>query len=144
MTERKYLGTVRKDFKESKSCHCGHRVYISKHAWDCNWYWSFGYLDSRYSFTHFDGEFLYNCSDYLTPDKIFSDTPFSEKEWWMIRDLMVQAYALEKCAEVYQYGGHQTTVKGVTDIIANKEKADMLNKDLKEILDKMWSIIESH
>ena len=25
----------------------GERVYLSKHSWDCGWYWGFGYVGNR-------------------------------------------------------------------------------------------------
>jgi hypothetical protein len=55
--------------------------------------------------------------------------------------LFIQAYALKECAEIYQYGGHQTTEKQITDIIKDKAKADNLNKDLKKVLDLIWDLV---
>lgn len=119
----------------------GENVWLEKHKWDCGWYWGFGYVGNRNCHFHFDsllyikdgkGSVKYTASD------LFASTQISDKDWWVMRDLFSQAYALKKAAEVYRYGGHQTTVPGVTDIIANKERADQINADLAKVLDLVW------
>ena len=72
---------------------------------------------------------------------LFSETPITDKEWWVIRDLFVQAYALKKAAEVYRYGGNQTTLQGVTDLIRSADLEARLNKDLFEVLEALWEFI---
>ena len=75
-------------------------------------------------------------------NKIFDKgTPITQSQWWIIRDLFKQAYALQKAAEVYQYGGHQTTKPGITDCIKNLEMAALINKDLKIVLNKVWDFL---
>jgi hypothetical protein len=44
-------------------------------------------------------------------------------------------------AEVYQYGGHQTSLPGVTDRWKNNDKAAAINKDLNEVLIVLWNYI---
>jgi hypothetical protein len=112
-------------------------IYLTKHTWDCDWYWGFGYVGNRNQHFHIDslikGEFEVN--------KIFSETTLKQETWWIIRDLFIQAYGLKKAAEIYRYGGHQTTVKGLTDLLRNQDKADQLNADLGILLDVIWSFI---
>jgi hypothetical protein len=132
-----YLGKTKGDFDTLPN----ERIWLSKHSWDCGWYWGFGYIGNANIHTHFDSVFL-NTSKY-TPKDIFEKTKISEKKWWIIRDLMIQAYALKKAAEVYHHGGHQTTVSGVTDIIKNKELERQINTDLKTVLDKVWEILSN-
>lgn len=113
------------------------RIYLSKHQWDCGWYWGFGYLGNDNLHFHIDS-LLQEETDV---NVIFSETKLAKDQWWVIRDLFVQAYALKKCAEVYQYGGFQTTKAGITNIIKNKDKADTINKDLEIVLDTVWNYI---
>lgn len=113
------------------------RIYLYKHKWDCNWYWGFGYLGNDNLHFHIDSL----LREETNVNVIFSETKLSQKQWWIIRDLFVQAYALKHCADVYQYGGHQTYREGVTDIIKNKDKADTINKDLEIVLDTVWNYI---
>ena len=122
----------------------GEVVYLTKHRWDCGWYWTFGYLGNRNCHFHFDSLL------YIKDDKgsvkygasaLFSETPITDKEWWVIRELFVQAYALKKAAEVYRHGGNQTTVQGVTDLIRSEDLEGRLNKDLFEVLETLWNFI---
>ena len=70
-------------------------------------------------------------------------SPITQDQWWLIRDLFKQAYALKAAAEVYQYGGHQTTRPGMTDCIKNLEMAARINKDLETVLDKVWDFLSN-
>ena len=122
----------------------GEVVYLEKHHWDCGWYWAFGHIGNRNCLFHF-ASLLYIKDDKgvvkYEASALFSDTPITDKEWWVIRDLFVQAYALKKAAEVYRYGGHQTTLQGVTDLIRSEDLAARLNKDLETVLDTLWDFI---
>lgn len=128
--DKLFLGTTKSD---------NTKLYITKHNWDCGWYWGFGYIGNESCHMHFDSYFLnksvYNASD------LFHIPRYNDKNWWIIRDYFVQAYALKACAEIYQYGGNQTTIMGITDIIKNKEMADKLNADLKLVLDTLWQFL---
>lgn len=112
-------------------------VYLTKHTWDCDWYWGFGYVGNRNQHFHIDSL----IKGELDVNKIFSETTLKQETWWIIRDLFIQAYGLKKAAEIYRYGGHQTTVKGLTDLLRNQDKADQLNADLGILLDVIWSFI---
>ena len=114
------------------------RLYLSKHSWDCGWYWGFGYIGNSRLHMHIDslinGEYDVN--------KIFDgSTGITQDQWWIIRDLFRQAYALKAAAEVYQYGGHQTSKPGITDCIKNLEMAAQINKDLETVLNKVWDFL---
>lgn len=121
----------------------GENVWLDKHSWECSWYWGFGYVGNKNCHFHFDS-LLYikdgKGSVKYTASELFETTNISDKDWWVLRDLFTQAYALKKAAEVYQYGGHQTSRPGVTDLIRNKEFADLLNADLKKVLDAAWQL----
>ena len=141
MTQKIRLGRLKTDAGTFAD---GEVVYLEKHRWDCDWYWAFGYIGNRNCHFHFDSLL------YIKDDKggvkygasaLFSDTPITDKEWWVIRDLFVQAYALKKAAEVYRYGGHQTTLQGVTDLIRSEDLEARLNKDLETVLDTLWNFI---
>lgn len=117
----------------------GERLWIQKHSWDCGWYFAFGYIGNRNLHTHIES-LIAGTYDI---NKIFKLTNITQNQWWVIRDLFMQAYALKKCAEVYQYGGYQLSVKNITDCIENKSRADEINKDLGHLLDVTWAYLES-
>lgn len=112
----------------------GELLFLEKHKWDCGWYWGFGYIGNKNCHFHFES--LLENTKYAS--ELFKQTNISDSDWWVIRDLFKQAYALKGAAETYRHGGHQTTRPGVTDILKNKEKADELNKDLQAVLDTVW------
>ena len=75
-------------------------------------------------------------------NKTFITSPLTQENWYIILDLFKQAYALKEAAEIYQYGGHiSQRLKNVTDIITNQGHADLLNHDLKVLLDTTWDYI---
>jgi hypothetical protein len=143
MTNKVLLGRMKSD---SELYAGGENCYLNKHEWDCGWYWGFGYLGNKNCHFHFDS-LLYNVKiegknvQWPLATDLFSYTEITDKEWWVIRDLFTQAYALKKCAEVYRYGGHNTHLAGVTDIIKNEEMEDKVNADLKTILDALWAYV---
>ena len=116
------------------------RLYLSKHSWDCGWYWGMGYIGNSRLHMHMHIDSLINGE--YDVNKIFDGgTKITQDQWWVIRDLFRQAYALKCAAFVYQYGGRQTTKLGITDCIKNLEMAALINKDLEIVLDKVWDFI---
>jgi len=115
----------------------GELLYITEHQWDCGWYWAFGYIGNRNNHFHLDSL----LKQTKLASELFSDTKITNSQWWIIRDLFIQAYALKAAAQTYKYGGHQTSLAGVTDILKNDEKVTVLNADLKLILDTAWDYL---
>ena len=114
------------------------RLYLSKHSWDCGWYWGFGYIGNNSCHMHIESLI---GAEYDIRSIFDKGSPITQNQWWIIRDLFTQAYALKKTAEVYQHGGHQTTKPGITDCIKNLEMAALINKDLEIVLNKVWDFI---
>jgi hypothetical protein len=113
-------------------------IYITKHSWVCDWYWSFGYLGNEN--IHFHIESLLENRLYV--DKIFIETKLTQGQWWIIKDLFIQCYRLAKVAETFRHGGYQTKLKGVTDIIESEELENLMNHKLEILLDKTWEYLE--
>lgn len=114
------------------------RLYLSKHSWDCGWYWRFGYIGNPCYHLHINS--LLGIEHDVS--RIFDvETEITQDQWWIIRDLFRQAYALTEAAAVYQYGGRQATKPDITDCIKNLEMAARINKDLETVLDKVWDFI---
>ena len=112
-------------------------IYLSKHSWDCNWYWDFGYIGNNSC--HFHIESWLDHKNINIKD-IFSETNISQSHWWIIRDLFIQAYALRRAADTYRYGGHQTDDAKPLRVI-DPDMATRLNADLKVLLDTIWIFI---
>lgn len=117
----------------------GENIYLRKHTFDCGWYWGFGYVGNYRCHHHFE-TFL---KDAKTASELFESTNISDKDWWVIRDLFAQAYAIKKTAEVYKHGGYQTSLKGVTDVLQDAAMVTRLNADLEKILNILWDYVIS-
>jgi len=131
---------------------CPESVFLTGFQWDCDWYWSGGYIGNRNFHTHFDGCFL-DVPDYrghslgnFTPqnlsngcavwenlDKFLDDAQFTDKDWWRIKDLYKQFYSLKDAAETFQYGG-RCTCDGRNPAEINKEMADKINEHIEQVL----------
>lgn len=118
----------------------GETIYLSKHTFDCGWYWGFGYIGNSRCHYHFE-TFL---KDAKLASELFESPNISDRDWWVIRDLFVQAYAIKKTAEVYKHGGNQTLLEGgVTDVLQDTAMVTRLNADLEKILNILWDYVIS-
>lgn len=131
MKEKIYLGIQHLEYSTNE------RIYLSKHSWDCDWYWGLGYVGNRNTHFHFETY----LKDGKLASELFTDCNFTDSNWWIIRDLFVQAYALKEVAAVYRHGGFQSGRKGITDLLKSEEKAKQANDDLKLILDTLWDFM---
>jgi hypothetical protein len=103
-------------------------VYLSRHSWDCNWYYGLGYLGNKNCHYHFES---YLDGKHWKIEDVFTKTWLNQSQWWILLDMFKQAYALKHCAEVYRYGGHISSKSSVTDIIQSADKAAIINDDLR-------------
>lgn len=116
----------------------GEYVYLEKHKWDCGWYWGFGYIRSESCNFHIDS-LITRETDI---NKIFESTKVSQEDWWILRDLFIQAYAIKKCTEVYRHGGNQTEKAKPFRVVRDDELIKRLNSDLEILLNNIWDFIK--
>lgn len=127
-------------------------VCLYDFEWSCGWYWSGGYVGNKKFHTHFDSCFL-KVPDYrghslgnFPPEKMsngcaiwedlefFLDRPnFTKEQWWRMKDLFKQFYVFRSAAECFRHGGHCTS-KGRNEKEIDKEKEDMLNAHIKDVI----------
>ncbi|MDJ0507333.1 MAG: hypothetical protein PX635_19195 [Nostocales cyanobacterium LE14-WE12] len=116
-TERRFLGKRKED---------GRMVYIAAPTWDCNWYWSFGYLKATGEHYH-----LRNCNinwkdglerDYILNVKLRGDN------LWKFYELAKTAYGLRDAAEILGKGGSNLTENSLREAIKNKAEVDRINQ----------------
>ena len=146
--EKLYLGKIKESIKETQSHKpeknnlfiLGEKLYFEKHSWDCDWYWGFGYIVNKNLHTH--AEIFIKDLLWSEVDEVFEETKLTNKDFWVFKDLLKQAYSLKRAAEVYRHGGHCTSMEGITDIIKSEEKEEMINKDLEIVLNTMWNFLE--
>lgn len=58
---------------------------------------------------------------------------YDSGQWWRIKDLFKQFYALQNAAEVFQYGGHCTST-GRNPSEINKDMANSINKHIETVI----------
>jgi len=142
------IGKIKDEIKETQTynkdknslCCLGEVISIERHSWDCGWYWGFGYIGNRNLHTHakiFIDELLWSDVNEVFEENIFK----TDDNFWIFKDLLVQAYALKETAEVYKNGGHCVLKKGLTDVIQSDLKYEETNKDLEIVLNKLWGFL---
>ncbi len=116
--------------------------WLEKSSWDCDWYWSAGYIETYThpnhpelaadiaSHTHFDYQFL-NKQDKCAFDAFkdfFAETPFSDKEIWKIVELMQSIYTAKSySALLYRGGSWQTEIPEEKPLIKCEEEYRRIN-----------------
>ena len=121
------------------------KIYLIKHEWDCNWYWSFGYLGNNFLHFHFDDINPVKSNKH----KLIFDIGFSEIELklennidgWQLMELFMQAYALKKAAELFSIG--HVGIGDAKGLGLSKDMvlASNLNDKIKMILDNIWNLL---
>jgi hypothetical protein len=75
-----------------------------------------------------------NGASVWEPLSFFLDNAnYNEQQWWRIKDLFKQFYALRDAAEVFRYGGHCSS-NGRTPAEINLDMAASINKHIGEVI----------
>jgi hypothetical protein len=121
-SERRYLGTRKED---------GRRVYLAAPTWDCNWYWSFGYLVATGEHFHLRNYGDKNWKDCLERDYKLNVKLRGDKLWKFI-ELAKTAYGLKYAAEILGRGGSNVTLirteNPLSEVIKNNAEVDRINQ----------------
>lgn len=118
-------------------------IYLTQHRWDCDWYWAFGYLGNKDC--HFHISSLIDHPGKYDPEwhnvtRHFTETWLTQDQWWILRDLFIQAYAIRKCADSMLYGGHQT-MQAEPHRIKSESLNNELNGHLETLLKNIWTLL---
>jgi hypothetical protein len=115
-----YFGTRKSD---------GVQINLTPPSWDCEWYWSLGYLGNRHEHYHLssyaDGRNI-NMYDALLKDYDLAEN--IKENLWTFCELMVTAYQLKETAAVFGRGGSHYTVNPVTQKIKRPDLAKEINE----------------
>lgn len=127
-------------------------IYLEDFEWQRGLYWAGGYISNRNMHCHFDGCFL-EVPDYrghplgdFKPQSLsngaavweklsffLDNAQYTDEQWWRIKDLFRQFYALKAAAKTFQYGGHCTS-KGRQPQEINKVMAEQINNHIKKVI----------
>lgn len=120
----------------------GINYWLEEPSYVCGWYWGFGYIETYTnnqhperskdicSHQHFDSLFLKN-NIYQSFKELFVETPLSDKEIWILLELMQTFYTLKESAKIFELGGSNicNISHSIIDI-KNKDISDHINKIL--------------
>ena len=118
-------------------------LYLEKHKFDCGWYWGFGYIGNKNLHMHIESLIKHPAGynpNWTDVSAQFNRTWITQKQWWILRDLFLTAYALKEAAAAYRHGGGQTQ-DAAPYRVTSTERADMINKDLETVLDNIWQYL---
>lgn len=132
-TERQYLGRRKED---------GRMVYIAAPTWDCDWYWSFGYLVATGEHFHLRNYGNINWIDALERDYTLN-VKLRGDNLWKFYELAKTAYGLKEVAEILGRGGSHIAKNPLAEVIKNKVEVDRINQIvLPKIFDAINEIFD--
>lgn len=127
----------------------GIKYWLQAPSWDCDWYWSFGYIQSMRSnrkpsvatdidmHTHVDSELFGTgnakdgsyCSN-IYDAKLLDETAFDEKEGWTLSELFRSFYLLRESAAFFGRGGSHITKNPLEESLQDEKLAERINQDM--------------
>jgi hypothetical protein len=113
-------------------------TYLTKHKWDCGWYWAFGYVGNSRCHWHISAIIQHSET---SVNHHFESTWITQDQWWILRDLFLSAYTLKKAAETYRHGGFQTRSAKPYLTFISEEMEKRINEDLGKLLDTIWELV---
>lgn len=103
-------------------------IYLTAPKWDCDWYWSFGYLGNKNEHYHLIN--FENGRNINMYDALITDYNLNEKlkdNLWIFCELAQTVYTLKETAEVLTRGGSNYTTNPLKDLIKNPNELERLN-----------------
>ena len=136
MEERVYLGKVKDSF-QNHIIHNEH-IFLTRHEWQCGWYWAFGYIGNSHIDTHFENTLLHKNEI----KGIFVTPLYTQNDWCIIQELFARAYSLKKAADIYHYGNAGIAASlQCGPSIKRPEIEVIINNDLEGVLDTLWKFV---
>jgi len=121
----------------------GESIYMDKPTFDCDWYWSFGYLGNRHCHYHlesYDNGRNINMYDALKQD--YTLTSHVEMNLWQVCELALSIYTLKKTADLYHIGGSLMTCNRCKGHIQDiKQYNKIVNETLPQVLQSFWDLV---
>lgn len=117
------------------------KVWLVAPSWDCGWYWGFGYVQTLTndnspeksrdieSHQHFDCLFL-KKDIFDSFVNYFSEMVLTNKEVWILLELMNEFYLLKKYAEIAGRGDAHITESPLKNKLINPQAVEDINKQI--------------
>lgn len=121
-------------------------VYLEPPSWDCDWYWGFGYLETKDSHYHLSS--LFEKTDLKKGIDIhfkkFLITDNTDK--WKFAEIVRTIYHLREIAELYYIGGsNYKSINEQVEIVQNKEEWYRINYEvIPKLFKLMYDLLDKH
>lgn len=131
--------------------------WLEEATWDCGWYWGGGYVETytnnKYphismdvtSHQHFNSLFFNRYKNGFDMFReFFTETPFTDKEIWIICELMKSFYIARGYSDMVYRGGAHYTRNPVADIIKSENEYNRINQIvIPGIMKELYAVLSS-
>ena len=132
-------------------------IYITKPSFDCQWYWSFGYLGNSKEHYHLSSyqekEHFFKLADNTTKliterrninmyDALLNDYELSEKiaaNLWGFCEQVSTIYSLKEVSEIAHRGGSHYTTHPLKTVLKGFDSAQINSVLLPQLLQRFWN-----
>lgn len=123
------------------SNHAEGKIYLIKPKWECDWYWSFGWIGNNDLLINLDK--LGNSNIYDNIKGFIPDAQLSGTNLWKFCELAESIYTLKKSAELFHRGGsHIIHIQKYKEIMQNKEQCRHLNYVIiPALIDELYKVL---
>lgn len=129
--------------------------WLEEATWDCGWYWGGGYVETYTnnahpsnskdicSHQHFDGLFFNkNKNGFDMFREFFVETPFTDREIWVICELMKSFYTARAYSDMICRGGAHYTTNSAQEIIKSDVEYERINKIvIPAIMQELYKVL---
>lgn len=129
----------------------GINYWLEEATWDCDWYWGGGYTNNKRpdasrdinSHQHFDGLFFNrNKNGFDAFKEFFAETPFTNREIWIICELMKSFYVARRYSDMLHCGGAHYTENPSKNVIMCFDEYKRINQYvIPDIMKNLYSIL---
>lgn len=124
------------------------KVYLERGAYECDWYYGFGYLEfiphnGQKIARHTHWSSLFTDSSHVQPEdveNVFTDHIFTDGELWTMCDLMKTFYSLKETSGIYNRGNsHLTSPDGFN--LSDDNMKERIDKDTEKVIREVQKLV---
>lgn len=116
-------------------------MYLIKPKWECDWYWSFGWIGNNSLLINLDK--LGNSNIYDNIKEFIPNVKLSDTNLWKFCELAESIYTLKKSAELFHRGGSHIVYNAkYRGIMQNKEQCGHINYvTIPALIDELYKVL---
>lgn len=116
-------------------------MYLTKPKWECDWYWSFGWIGNNNLLINLDK--LGSSNIYDNIKEFIPNVKLSDTNLWKFCELAESIYTLKKSAELFHRGGSHIVYNAkYKEIMQNKEWCEHINYVIiPALIDELYKVL---